>query len=70
MKEEFVNEMAVTLLNKPTWNDLEYYVVVILLVLILASLLAFFKTLYSEKAKYSAIKSSLDTIKPLYNNEV
>ncbi len=63
MKEESVNEMAATLLIKPTWNDLEYYVVVILLVLILGSLLAFFKTLYSEKAKYSAIKSSLDTIK-------
>ena len=63
MKQEPVNEMAVTLLNKPTWSDLEYYIVVILLVLILASLLAFFKTLYSEKAKYSAIKSSLDTIK-------
>ncbi|MDF4949883.1 hypothetical protein P3580_14665 [Vibrio parahaemolyticus] len=62
MKQESVNEMAITLLNKPTWSDLEYYVVVILLVLILASLLAFFKALYSEKAKYSAIKSSLDTI--------
>ena len=63
MKQESVNEMAVTLLNKPTWSDLEYYAVVILLVLILASLLAFFKALHSEKAKYSAIKSSLDTIR-------
>ncbi|WP_234495873.1 hypothetical protein [Vibrio maritimus] len=63
MKENSVNEMAATLLNKPAWSDLEYYVVVILLVLILGSLLAFFKALYSEKAKFSAIKSSLDTIK-------
>ncbi|EHZ2575542.1 hypothetical protein Q5V20_004351 [Vibrio parahaemolyticus] len=63
MKEESVTEMAATLLDNPTWSDLEYYVVVILLVLILGSLLAFFKALYSEKAKYLAIQSSLDTIK-------
>ncbi|MEZ8547373.1 hypothetical protein [Vibrio sp. T3Y01] len=62
MKEESVTKMADTLLNQPTLSNLEYNVVVILLVLIFGSILAFFKTLYSEKAKYSAIKSSLDTI--------
>jgi len=63
MKEESVNKMAATLLSQPSWSDIEYYVVVILLVLILGSTLAFFKTLYSEKAKFVAMKSSLDAIR-------
>lgn len=63
MKDDSVNKLATTLLNQPSWSDIEYYVVVILLLLILVSILAFFKTLYSEKAKFAAIKSSLETIK-------
>lgn len=63
MKEESLNKMAATLLSQPSWSDIEYYVVVILLVLILGSILAFFKTLYAEKAKFAAMKSSLDAIR-------
>lgn len=63
MNEDSVNTMAKTLLNQPTLSDIEYYAVVILLVLILGSLIAFFKTLYSEKAKFSAMKASLDAIR-------
>ncbi|PML56381.1 hypothetical protein [Vibrio lentus] len=63
MNEDTVNKLAQALLDQTVWSELEYYVVVILLALILASLVAFFKTLYSEKAKFSAIESSLNTIK-------
>ena len=61
--KESVNKMAATLLSQPSWSEIEYYAVVILLVLILGSILAFFKTLYSEKAKFAAMRSSLDAIK-------
>ncbi|MFV8453271.1 hypothetical protein ACNO65_24910 [Vibrio campbellii] len=63
MKEQTVGELTNTLINQPSWSDIEFYLIAILLTLILCSLLAFFKTLYSEKAKFAAIESSLSAIK-------
>ena len=63
MKEEYINKIVQALLNETILDEWYFYLLLFAVSLLGASFGSFIKSFWSEKAKYSAIESSLDTIK-------